>query len=214
MHRITKFSYILVLSAALGSFPGELPILAESSDRLLSTGKLQNATYYIPQIGNVALTEGTYQTPQLSVTLNQVMAKGDLNGDGSGDAAVFLTVIRDQAEISNYIAVILAQGNNLQNVDTVWLGGRMQIETASFEAGQISVKSLVYAPSDPPCCPSQQKQQNYRLDARTQTLLPVTLGAQDPNPGEIRINNTTAPPLGIDPNTPVPPPEGQIRFQF
>ncbi|MGH2412952.1 MAG: hypothetical protein ACRDEA_04505 [Microcystaceae cyanobacterium] len=191
------------------------PILI-SQTASLTPEILKNATYEIPNQGTVKLTSGVYQSTSganLSVTLSDKIAFGDVNGDGVNEATAILAVNTGGSNVFMYLAAVVAEDGNPKNIDTIYLGDRVKVETLAIEAEKITVKMLKHSPTDPACCPTQEIIQAYQLDANTEQLAPVDL-AEEQNPDKPQVEDVPAPPVGVGDNVPYQPPEGEIEIKF
>jgi hypothetical protein len=198
------------------TFPLSSSLIAQSAAPL-TPAILKNATYQIPERGAVTLTNGTYQARSgdpLSVALSDRMAFGDLNGDGSQDAAVILAVNSGGTGVFEYLVVVSDKDNKPQEIASVLLGDRVNIQNLSINKAKIRVKMLKHSPTDPLCCPSEALIQSYRLDLKTNELVVTSLDEEEKNPDQPQVEDVPAPPLGTGDNVPDQPPEGEIEFKF
>ena len=175
---------------------------------------LANATYQIPDRGSVTLTNGQYQGDQFSVTLGKAIAIGDLNQDGTDDAAVILAVETGGSGTFMYLpAVTQSPSDKLpSNPDTYFLGDRVQIKSLTIKNGAIRVKMLKAKPTDPMCCPTDTIIQAYQLNSTAGTLSPITLTEKDKQ--QILIEDVPSPALGDGDNIPTAPGLGEIQIKF
>jgi hypothetical protein len=93
---------------------------------------------------------------RVSVVLDQDnIAFGDLNGDGSTDAAVRLTINTGGSGVFNFLVAMLNRGDNrVQQAATFALGDRVQVQQMTIDNGVITVQELAHGPTDPLCCPT------------------------------------------------------------
>lgn len=81
---------------------------------------------------------------------------GDLDGDGSEEAAVVLAQSSGGSGTFNYLAVVDRAGDgNVVNVATVPLGDRVQIRHAGIDEGRLVVDGVRAGPKDAACCPGE-----------------------------------------------------------
>lgn len=220
--KILKISVGLVLT--LGWLNSNIPqgqALPTPSIIMAQTGtitaqSLKNATYSIPEQGNVTLTNGSYTRKSgdpLSVTLGNKMAIGDINGDGVQDAAVVLRVNTGGSGVFVYLAVLVDNNNTLNNISTLFLGDRVQVKSLSIlESNKIRIKMLVRGPNDAACCPSQEEIQGYSLNLKTNELTLTSLNDEETN--NEQVEDTSTPSIGIDGNIPTQPTDNEIEIKF
>ena len=134
-----------------------------------SEDELKNASYTLPDIGEVQLKDGHFEQKygQGATQVNQVdfqqMAIGDLNKDGAPDVAVILAVNTGGSGVFIYMAVLLNQGGNPVQAAIEQLGDRVQVNALGISQGQIELNFLGFGPNDPMCCPSQITNRVYVL---------------------------------------------------
>ena len=91
-------------------------------------------------------------------------AFGDLNGDGTDDAAVVLAQdLGGSGTFMTLAAVISDQGIPRYQAGTS-LGDRVQVNSIAIRDGIIRVTLTGHGPSDPMCCPTQSQTRSFRLD--------------------------------------------------
>jgi hypothetical protein len=98
------------------------------------------------------------------IILSDVIVFGDLNGDGSGDAAAVL--ISDPGGSGTFydLAAVVDQAGEPVNVATTSLGDRLIINELRLEGNEIVVDMVTTGPTDPLCCPSQHVIKRYKLE--------------------------------------------------
>lgn len=140
----------------------------------LTTEDLAAATYrgiYEDQV--VELTDGQYEgepfveagASRPTVTLTPFHAFGDLNGDGAEDAVALLVESSGGSGSFWYLAAVLNQSGKPENVATLLMGDRLQVESVGVDGGTITVDAVTHAPDDPMCCPSQESTLTYEFRA-------------------------------------------------
>jgi|GEM_PF-7000937 len=178
---------------------------------------LQNATYQIPELGQVKLTNGLFQSgdkPEIVVRMSKQFALGTINPPDENDAATVLWVTHKGTKPSFYLAVFLNQNGQLKNVDTIPLTHGFLVKSIAINKQQITVKMLKYGLNDPPCCPSKETSETYSFNAISGNLIPTSLGLQLPNPDGVQVKDISAPmPIRIN-NLGSPFPENEIEIQF
>jgi heat shock protein HslJ len=165
-----KFLVILFpMALALVSGCSQQPIVKESGG--LTENVLNNTAYHIGELGTVRLNNGEFKnqygegaTQMHRVTLEKI-ASGDLNGDGVDDAAVILAWQNGGSGTFKYLVAVQNSSGLPQQIDSIILGGRVQVSALSITSGAVALEELTHAPLDPRCCPSRQVKQSYVLRA-------------------------------------------------
>lgn len=147
---------------------------AHYGDRLpsLSREDLGNAEYLseFATSGKARLRDGVYREkaapgsfPEVVITLSDLGARGDLDGDGVEDAAVILIVQSGGSGTFYYLCAVLNQDGVPLNEATVYLGDRIQIRSLSIDGGRIEIDMLVQGPGDPMVKPTLRVRRTYEL---------------------------------------------------
>lgn len=133
----------------------------------LSARSLRNAEYRSEFIdsGRVQLRNGKLEDPaaHLWVTMLNVVAYGDVDGDGRSDAAVILATNTGGSGVFHDLAVVVDRDGRPFNTASVNLGDRVKINSLAIEEGRIVVDMVTQGPSDPMCCPTMHVTQRYEL---------------------------------------------------
>ena len=95
--------------------------------------------------------------------LDDMTATGDLDGDGTDDAAVILMANSGGTGVFIYVAAVLQRPGGLENVATTMLGDRVNVERVSIDGGVIALDALGHGPDDAMCCPTQVLSASFRL---------------------------------------------------
>lgn len=157
-----------------------VPTLQE--DATLTDDDLANATYYsefTPAEG-VTLVDGEYVSEDLEVdsgadpdadvalerlrvVLTDFIARGDLDGDGTEDAAVILNATTGGSGVFSVLAAVLNRDGEPNNVDVALLGDRVEMQEILITDGTITLDLITHGPEDPLCCPTQPATLTYAL---------------------------------------------------
>jgi uncharacterized membrane protein len=115
--------------------------------------------------GRVGLSDGEYvdSDRRLKIRLADLHAFGDLDGDGSDDAAVVLVTDPGGSGTFFDLAVLSEKGGRPINVASRALGDRVDLRSLAIENGQIIVDMVTHGPTDPMCCPSLREIVGYEL---------------------------------------------------
>jgi hypothetical protein len=102
--------------------------------------------------------------------LTDLLAFGDLNSDGSSDAAAIIASRYGGTGVFITLAAILNNGGMAENTASTLLGDRVVVETASVSRGEIVLDMLIHPSPDSPewagmCCPSVPVTLRFRLES-------------------------------------------------
>ncbi|MCB0194290.1 MAG: WG repeat-containing protein, partial [Anaerolineae bacterium] len=149
---------------------------AAQTETELSEEDLANAEYPSEwaAYGTVQLTDGAFTesaddnaTTDLTITLGETIAYGDINDDGLEDAVVVLvTNPSGSGTFFDIVAVLNDQGQP-QPVAVKAMGDRIEINAITIDSGEISVDMVSHGPEDPQCCPSVEITRTFTLQADT-----------------------------------------------
>lgn len=137
----------------------------------LTLDGIKNAEYAIegPASGKAKLVNGVYEEPiakssaKVIVTLQNVMASGDLDGNGVQDAAVVLTVQSGGTGTFYYLFAVLNNNGAPKPVASVQLGDRIKLNALAIQNGEISVDLVTQGPKDPMAKPTLAVIRKYKL---------------------------------------------------
>ena len=164
------------------------PALATGLDtQPLGLTRLQNSAYsgFEDIEGQVVLDAGHWegeppQPDSASIPrvdfLGDLVARGDLDGDGEDEAAVMLTTTFGGTGVYHYIAVVDQLAGENRNIDTRLVGDRVQLRGMRIEEGYLVLDLVRAGPGDPGCCPTEVVTLQYRLQDGT-IGEPVQVGA-------------------------------------
>jgi hypothetical protein len=99
-------------------------------------------------------------------SLHQVHAIGDLDGDGSADAAAIVVESTGGTGTFAYLfAVVGRDGKAVQAGEPEWLGDRSVVQRLTIDRkGVITIRYLTHADGDPLCCPTMTIEDQYRVE--------------------------------------------------
>jgi len=134
-------------------------------------GALENAEYLGVYEETIRLTSGKYEgepfveggASRPTVIFIEPYAFGDLNGDGVADAVALLVENSGGSGSFIYLAAMVNDQGKAQNVSTLLLGDRAQIQSIAIEAGAIVLNMVSHGPDVAMCCPTQEVVQAYAL---------------------------------------------------
>jgi hypothetical protein len=143
---------------------------AAPSAARLDAAAVSGAEYRIPiaAAGTVRAQGGNWSDPQgkQSLTVLDMNARGDLNGDGVPDAAVVLVYWGGGSGVFNYLAAVLNDQGAPRHVASAELGDRVRIDGLSVAAGKVTVNLTVQGEHDPMCCPTQAETRTFSLQGQ------------------------------------------------
>lgn len=119
----------------------------------------------------IRLTDGKYEGEHFvqggasrpTVIFIEPYAFGDLNGDGADDAVALLIENSGGSGGDIYLAAILNDQGEAQNVGTLLPGDRVQVQSIAIDADEIVLNMVNHGPDASMCCPTQQAMQVYAL---------------------------------------------------
>jgi hypothetical protein len=170
----------------------------------LTLDALRNATYQLPFYGQtVTLTDGNYRYESgpdlLDVIILNVYATGDLNGDGTPDAAVILGENGGGSGTFESVVVVFNENGTPVQAGAATLGDRVLVKSVVIQSGEIVLDMVVHGPNDPLCCPSFPTVQTYRMIGGYLWMTRLTSKIQDGTERSITVDE---PANGADVNNP------------
>ncbi len=185
----------------------------------LTTDVLKNAEYTIegPASGKAKLVDGVYKeklansSAQVTILFNALTAAGDLNGDGTPDAAVILTANTGGSGTFYYLYGVQNDKGTPTPSTPELLGDRIKLNGLTITGGEIIVDYLTQGPKDPMTNPTLVVTRKYDLQGGqliSTTPLPPTPTTAPTKPAP------TAPPKPAATATPAKPPapSGSIAY--
>jgi heat shock protein HslJ len=159
-----------------------VPLAAWCAQPAPTLQELKNTTYtgLETDTGPVTLKDGRWEgkpfveggASRPTVTLmRDFRLTGDLDGDGSDEAAVLLAEDSGGSGTFYYLAVVARRNGKLHNVATQGIGDRLQLRDAEIEGKRIVLELVQAGPRDAACCPGD-------LVRRAWTLSPAGLKEQ------------------------------------
>jgi heat shock protein HslJ len=138
----------------------------------LSREQLANMTYEGIEGGSVELTDGRFLgepfqeggASRLSVELlDEMTAFGDLDGDGTDDAAVLLAESSGGSGTRILLSVVRARSGEPASYGAALVGDRPQIRSMRISDRGIRLELVDQGPEDPACCPTHFWTQHWAL---------------------------------------------------
>jgi hypothetical protein len=132
----------------------------------LTVEKLKNAEYFFLAKGPIKLVNGKYtdKSTQRAISLDDVVAYGDLNKDGIKDAVASLRVtIPNSGDVTYLVTVVNEQGLP-KNTSAEFVGPQVRVKAISIKPNAtIEAKIQQFRPGDPACCPSLELLRTYKI---------------------------------------------------
>ncbi|MYB77384.1 MAG: hypothetical protein F4X83_09870 [Chloroflexi bacterium] len=137
----------------------------------LTEEALRNATYQheFPKDGHAQLQDGKYEeaiegsASKIHIALMDVVALGDLNGDGIWDAAVVLEASGGGSGTFRSLEAVINEEGAPVHVASALLGDRVKIEEIIVADQYIRVQMVTHGEGDGMCCPTLRVVQLYQL---------------------------------------------------
>ncbi len=204
--------------------PTSIPPTTAPGSAALVADMLRNMNYKLPESGKtVPLKDGKYESGQGSdyilAVLSEVIAFGDLNGDGLKDAAVILSEnMGGSGSFESLVVVLNEKGQPVQGASAS-LGDRVQVKTITAEGDRLTLDMLVHGPNDPLCCPSQPHKQTYTLTSKGLLLSHITSTTPDQQERIIQIlhpknRESVSTPLQLSGNETMAPLENTMAYKI
>jgi hypothetical protein len=197
MRRWIPILLILALSACSTPptpAPASTASPAPSSIPPLTTDEVMSARLSLSTLtGDVPLTyplvDGKYEAANgnVSVRLLDVMAFGDLNGDGAGDAAALVAENYGGSGTFVSLVVFLNESGSPAQTAITPIDDRPMIKAVNITAGQIALEATIHGFEDPMCCPTLETTRHYALNGSSLTLRDFSTLAADGRWREITI---------------------------
>jgi hypothetical protein len=188
--------------------PWEAPTPARAESQRLTLEQLRNAEYRLPLLGDedtpirledgmgsIAYGEGATERDYAGL-VDDTVAFGDLDGDGTADAAVVaFTSGGGSGTFIHLIAVLDRDGAPVQAA-RAFLGDRVRVESLTISSGEIVATMLAHRRSDGLCCPTLNVTRAFALRG-DQLVARQALVIESPQPGEtvvsgVEIRGTTS----------------------
>ena len=145
-------------------------------ERITPAGKLtedalRNATYQheFPKEGHAQLQDGTYEeaiegsASKIHIAMMDLVAFGDLNGDGIWDAVVVLEANGGGSGTFRSLEAVVNEDGAPVHVASALLGDRVKLEELIVADLYIKVQMVTHGQGDAMCCPTLRVVQLYQL---------------------------------------------------
>jgi hypothetical protein len=177
LRRITNCLLLTVLTTVATA---QEPVKPAAPPRQLTIEQLKNMTYKVEGAtkGKATLRNGKFAdkpfergaASRLQVFFGDHVAHGDLNGDGTADAAVILWENGGGSGTFVHLAAVSNEGGKPRHIDSVCLGDRVNIQALSIKGGVITVEILTQGPHD--AMPDPNLHEAHRFILQNDRLVP------------------------------------------
>jgi uncharacterized membrane protein len=164
---------------ALALLPGcgrdaSLPAGSSAAEPMpLTAGQLRNAIYLDILEGPVTLADGRFEgepfmpdsaSRPVVMLVPDLMANGNLTGDGADEAVVALAHNAGGSGVFMYLAIMRVDQGKPYNIATISLGDRARITALAIDEGNLVVDMVEHGPDDPMCCPTKAVRREWRFE--------------------------------------------------
>ncbi len=211
------------MATSMPTGPTAASIPATSVPGGLTLDMLRNGTYRAPVYDRtITLVNGAYSggssTDTYSVQMLDMVAFGDLNGDGVGDAAILLVENGGGSGQFESLVAVLDAGGAASQAGQAQLGDRVQVSSMTINSGTLALDMLVQGPNDPMCCPSLPETQSYRMVGNALWLTRLTSRTPDAHERSISINSpadnaTVTNPFTVSGSVTIAPFENTLAYR-
>jgi hypothetical protein len=173
---INQRNRIIVAAIAITTIVVLLAFLTISSDGstavALTWAQLRNTTYpsELPRSKVAPLQDGVYEeeivpgaATRLKIQLADIAGFGQIDGNGTIDAAVVLIGSPGGSGTFIYLTAVLNEGGSPTPAATVLLGDRVAVRAVQIEGRKITVQMRVRGPSDPLAALTREVTRVYTL---------------------------------------------------
>jgi len=107
-------------------------------------------------------SEGNTSRPTVRL-VRDIIAKGDMNGDGKDETVVLLLEDSGGSGSFLYIAVLVRRSDMIENRGTILAGDRVQVRNMRIAGGRLIMDMVQHGPGDAMCCPTQKARRSWTL---------------------------------------------------
>ena len=162
--------------------------------------RIRNAKYqlgFVDSLRVVQLVDGKFEQETsggddyVSVTVADLTAHGDLNGDGFDEYAAMIAENYGGSGVFVFLVVFADVNGELVSQATTFIGDRPQLNELSIKNGEVFLKATVQKADDPMCCPTLETARHYRLNNNQLALTDFVAFTPDGRPRTITIESPT-----------------------
>ena len=209
--RLTNILFVLILVlASCRSFESDSPTpesaiepttLPETSTPAPDyVTRVRNAKYqlgFVDALRIVQLTNGKFEQGVLggedyvSVTVADLNARGDLNGDGFDEYVALVAENYGGSGVFVFLTVFSDVNGELVSQASAFISDRPQLSELSIKNGKVLLQATVQRSNDPMCCPTLDTARHYRLVDKQLEMVDYTTYTPDGRPRTISIESPT-----------------------
>ena len=163
----------------------------------ISPEQVRNSEYQLgllDQIRVVQLSDGRFQegTPGseefLLVSVTDLFARGDLNGDGEDEAVTIVTETYGGSGSFVFLTVYQYLNDEPVFLTSIFIDDQPLFNELAIEDGEIFLDVAVHDSDDPTCCPSLETKRHYFLNGVNLILTDYSTETPAGEPREIKID--------------------------
>lgn len=160
--------------------------------------ELRNAEYQLgatDALQVVQLTDGEFEqgTPQgdgyMSIRMTEFVAAGDLNDDGTNEAAALVSENYGGTGVFVFLAVYAEVDGKPTFQASAIVDDRPQVNALAIEDGEIFLDVVIHGPDEPMCCPALRTTRHYRWVDNQLDMSDYTTFTPDDEPRTITIES-------------------------
>jgi hypothetical protein len=125
----------------------------------------------------------------MEIRVTDVMAFGDIDGDGVNEAAVIVSENYGGTGVFVFLALYVEQAGQPLFLTSVFIDDRPVVSELRFETDEIFLSSTTHGAEDPFCCPTLHNERHYRLINNQLELTDYTTFTPDGRPRTITIES-------------------------
>ena len=161
---------ILLLAGGCASDEDSVEDSSVSNSAPVTAAELASASYTGLFAAPIRLSDGKFvgktyapgsTTRPVAELVTALQLHGDLNGDNLTEALVLLTTT--SGGTYTHLALMGRRDGQLENLDTVLLGDRVQVRNLKSDGAMVLVELVEPGPEEAVCCPQSVVQQQFQL---------------------------------------------------
>ena len=162
--------------------------------------RIRNAKYqlvFVDALRIVQLSDGNFDQGVLggedyvSVTVADLNARGDLNGDGFDEYAALVAENYGGSGVFVFLTVFSDVNGELVSQASAFISDRPQLSELSIKNGEVYLRATIQKSNDPMCCPTLDTARHYRLVDKQLEMVDYTTFTPDGRPRTISIESPT-----------------------
>jgi hypothetical protein len=160
--------------------------------------EIRNAPYQLgasDSLEVVQLTDGKFEQGAsgaedfLSVAVTDFVALGDLNADGTEEAAALISENFGGSGVFVFLAVYGNLNGTWRFQNSIMVDDRPQLQAVSIADNEIFLEAVIHGPDEPMCCPTLRTRRHYRFVDNQLDMIDYTTFTPDGQPRTITIDS-------------------------